>query len=476
MSSPTVDAGDSLSYAATLADGSALPGWLSFDVTTRSFSGTPGNGDVGSVTVRVTATDGAGASVSDDFVLAIAAAANANAAPTAIELSTTSANERTAPGGVIAALTTTDADSDETHVYSIVDDPDQIFEIRGSTLALRTNAAFDREEKASHTVTIRSTDGAGASVDRLVTINVTDFAETQRNGTEASETLSGSGSAPQDMHGRGGNDTLNGAHGDDRLWGEDGDDRLNGNNANDQLWGGEGQDTLHGGPGHDYAFGGAGNDSLFGDSDNDSLWGEGGDDTIDGAHGNDHIWGGDGDDVIRGNTQDDRLHGEGGDDTIDAGVDRDMVWGGLGQDSILGGDGDDSLWGDEGDDIVLGGRNNDLISGGAGNDSLMGEDGADTLDGGTGADTLVGGAGNDLFIATHDGFSDTVMGGVGTDTISLVDVGAYRGGSWTLQLTSGSIVNEGANVLELSADADGRIVFADNSQITFQDIERLTWQ
>jgi large repetitive protein len=74
-----IDAGDSLSYAATLADGSALPGWLSFDVTTRSFSGTPGNGDVGSVTVRVTATDGAGASVSDDFVLAVA---NTNDAPT----------------------------------------------------------------------------------------------------------------------------------------------------------------------------------------------------------------------------------------------------------------------------------------------------------------------------------------------------------------------------------------------------------
>ncbi|WP_324770836.1 putative Ig domain-containing protein, partial [Pokkaliibacter plantistimulans] len=44
-----VDAGDSLTLSATLADGSALPGWLSFDAATGTFSGTPENGDVGSL-------------------------------------------------------------------------------------------------------------------------------------------------------------------------------------------------------------------------------------------------------------------------------------------------------------------------------------------------------------------------------------------------------------------------------------------
>ena len=33
--------GDTLSYAATLAGGDPLPGWLSFDTTTQTFSGTP---------------------------------------------------------------------------------------------------------------------------------------------------------------------------------------------------------------------------------------------------------------------------------------------------------------------------------------------------------------------------------------------------------------------------------------------------
>ncbi|WP_241693515.1 VCBS domain-containing protein, partial [Endozoicomonas acroporae] len=38
--------GDALSYSATLADGSALPAWLSFDAASTTFSGTPGSGDV----------------------------------------------------------------------------------------------------------------------------------------------------------------------------------------------------------------------------------------------------------------------------------------------------------------------------------------------------------------------------------------------------------------------------------------------
>ncbi len=49
------DAGDTLSYSATLADGSALPQWLLFDTTTRTFSGTPDT--LGTISVRVTAKD-----------------------------------------------------------------------------------------------------------------------------------------------------------------------------------------------------------------------------------------------------------------------------------------------------------------------------------------------------------------------------------------------------------------------------------
>jgi hypothetical protein len=66
-----VDAGDVLTLSATLSDGSALPGWLSFDDQTNTFSGTPLNADVGTRSVKVTATDIAGTSVSDTFDLVV---------------------------------------------------------------------------------------------------------------------------------------------------------------------------------------------------------------------------------------------------------------------------------------------------------------------------------------------------------------------------------------------------------------------
>lgn len=75
-----VDAGDALALSATRADGSALPDWLNFDAATRSFSGTPSNGDVGGLSVKLTATDIAGAQASLAFAIDVA---NANDAPEA---------------------------------------------------------------------------------------------------------------------------------------------------------------------------------------------------------------------------------------------------------------------------------------------------------------------------------------------------------------------------------------------------------
>ena len=60
-----VDSGDTLTYAATSADGSALPGWLSFNTSTRTFSGTPTA--AGTYGIRVAATDIGGLSASETF-------------------------------------------------------------------------------------------------------------------------------------------------------------------------------------------------------------------------------------------------------------------------------------------------------------------------------------------------------------------------------------------------------------------------
>jgi VCBS repeat-containing protein len=64
-----VDAQDVLRYTARLTDGSALPAWLTFDAATGSFSGKPTT--AGSTVVQVTATDLAGAAVSQSFTINI---------------------------------------------------------------------------------------------------------------------------------------------------------------------------------------------------------------------------------------------------------------------------------------------------------------------------------------------------------------------------------------------------------------------
>jgi Ca2+-binding RTX toxin-like protein len=88
-----IDAGDSLSYNATLSEGSPLPTWLSFDANTLTFSGTPGVGDDGNLSIQVTATDLAGASIGDIFELVIAPASGPDISSTPVNFIGTSADE-----------------------------------------------------------------------------------------------------------------------------------------------------------------------------------------------------------------------------------------------------------------------------------------------------------------------------------------------------------------------------------------------
>ena len=61
---------DVLTYSATMVDGSALPSWLSFNATTRTFSGTA-PATLGTFSVRVSASDAFGGSVNDVFDIGV---------------------------------------------------------------------------------------------------------------------------------------------------------------------------------------------------------------------------------------------------------------------------------------------------------------------------------------------------------------------------------------------------------------------
>ncbi|NFV79450.1 tandem-95 repeat protein, partial [Magnetospirillum aberrantis] len=73
-----VDTNDTLTYSATLANGDPLPDWLSIDPNTGVLSGTPTNGDVGELSIVVTASDGDASVSADPFTVTVD---NVNDAP-----------------------------------------------------------------------------------------------------------------------------------------------------------------------------------------------------------------------------------------------------------------------------------------------------------------------------------------------------------------------------------------------------------
>jgi hypothetical protein len=102
--------GDVLTYSATLTGGTPLPAWLIFNPLTRTFSGTPTNADVGTISVDVVADDGNGGTVSDTFNITIT---HINDAPTILNpIIEQNATEDVAFTYTFAANTFEDIDGD----------------------------------------------------------------------------------------------------------------------------------------------------------------------------------------------------------------------------------------------------------------------------------------------------------------------------------------------------------------------------
>ena len=178
------DTSDTLSYTATKADDTALPTWLVFTAGTRTFSGTPQAADIGTVAVKVTASDGNGGSVSDEFDITVAADPNAVVVPNnppafSADTAARSVAENTAAGqNVGAALTATDADSD-TLTYTLEGTDAASFDIVSGSgqIRTRTGVTYNHEAKSTHTVMVKADDGKGGTDTVTVTITVTDVDE-----------------------------------------------------------------------------------------------------------------------------------------------------------------------------------------------------------------------------------------------------------------------------------------------------------
>jgi len=280
-----------LQFSAKLSNGDSLPAWLGFDSATRTFSGTPTSTAAGLWTVRVTATDLASASVSDDFVLDIAnhllgtAGADNLVGSGLRDVIESGAGNDSLNGGAGADTLNGGGGAD---TYYVDDVGDTIIELG---------------------------DGSWNMVNSSVSYTLSDtfFGQLQLTGTA---NLTGTGNASANwIYGNSGNNTLTGLAGNDYLVGYAGADTLIGGFGNDLYdvdnigdviveAAGEGTDTVWTSS-IDYTLGdnvenlkffGSANRKATGNALANTLTGNSGANIIDGGAGGDTLLGGTGND------------------------------------------------------------------------------------------------------------------------------------------------------------------------------------
>ncbi len=404
--------GQALSFSATLTSGEALPAWLSFNATLRSFSGTP---PVGSpdLMIRVRGADNAGLAATDDF--SITTAAPPNRAPVvSVPLLDQNWVEGRAVDFLVPANTFSDPDGQALTYSARLEDGTALPAWLTFAAASRRFTGTPPSSSPDLNVRVAATDTAGASVfDDIVFYTPATDSESGINfrGTLNADVILG-GPGSDTLHGSKGNDEITGGPGNDTIDGGDDIDTavFRGSRAEyrisydegtqrytvtDQRSNRDGVDTLTqveffrfadgvraAGPGESGTIlaGTAMADQLKGGDGPEVLYGEQGDDLLDGGGGIDWMYGGPGNDVY--------VLSEVGDAVVE-----------------LPDEGIDSLIVDFSFSLALLPNVENLSAGGTSPVTLTGNDSANVLKGGPGADRFIGAGGN-----------DTIDGAGGLDT------------------------------------------------------------
>ncbi|NJD06655.1 MAG: hypothetical protein FIA97_09175, partial [Methylococcaceae bacterium] len=475
------DQGDSLSFGATLADGSALPAWLQFDATTRTFSGTA-PATSGTLSIKVTATDGAGLSSSGEFSWVTSVGAVGGEATEGDDLLAGQSGQTDrfdGLGGDDAAVINdrqdrfSDTGSDGGFDVAVVTLPVDYRRGRGVEGLIYAGVTGSRELPIS---------GNGDGKANVIGVYGETLLDTlYGKGIDVFPLFDPEGAIPSPAVDPSLRFYLDGKAGDDLLFGGDGNDILVGGDSGDLLYGGKGDDT--------YVLLGA-NANLEGIEDS------GGTDTVvvDYALGGSAVQlpdgfenliikgranvdgnGNSGDNVLAGNGGVNHLFGDAGDDTLLGGnsgsKSNDVLEGGDGSDSyILVGKNcqivetdafgaidtvrslkvnvDLSQLGDGGayiERIVLEGSRSLSAFGNDGNNAILGNTGRNKLDGGLGNDLIAGGGGSDKLKGGEGADLFVFDGSKGVDIVS-----DYASGTDTLGL-------DGDKFAKLDADGNGRV-------------------
>lgn len=387
--------GDALTYTAILEDGSALPGWLTFNATTRTLSGTsPDNSTP--LNIKISAKDATNPAVSDVFKLTFAVQNITVNGTTGID---------TLYGGSGNDTLTGQAGNDILYGQFGNDNldggtgNDTLYGGKGDdTYTVDSTTDVVNENLGEGTDLVKS------SVIHTLRDNVENLTLT---GTTA---INGTGNALNNI--------------------------IIGNSAVNILSGGAGDDTLDGGAGNDKLTGGLGNDIYVVDSTSDTVTenvNEGTDTiqssvtrTLEANVENLTLTGttainGTGNtlsNIIIGNSAINTLTGLAGDDYLDGGAGADKLIGGAGNDTYVIDSTSDTITenANEGMDSVqssiiytLGTNLENLTLIGSGVINGTGNTLANTLKGNTAANILTGGTGNDTYLFDRSSGIDTLV-------------------------------------------------------------------
>ncbi len=379
---------------------SGLPGWLSFDAGTGTFSGSPVDGDAGSVTVTLSATDELGATASQEIVFTVADTVGVtifgtNAADTITGRATVAgqplptefedAIDGRGGNDTISALggddiiiggtgndTLNGGAGNDTFIHYVGEGADAVDggDDNDTLTVLGDFAGFVRHDYIRVVYYAGGLTGVQQGTLALVEIVTADLGagtNTLFYSTPSAESLTvdlaaGTASGFNSIANISNVTTGSGA---DILRGNDGANVLNGGLGHDALSGGLGVDTLIGGSGIDTV-------TYVGEIDNLTI------------------------NLATGVVQ-----------RIEAGTP-------MPEDQLQT---IENAIGGEGDDFIIGTSVANALEGGAGND---------TLQGGFGVDLLFGGDGDDIFVYSVGDGADTINGGDGTDTLAINgDAGGY---------------------------------------------------
>ena len=473
----TANKDDKLSYSARLADDKPLPKWLNFDAATRTFSGTPGNDDVGTLDIEISAR-GKGGSASQRFSLNVI---NVNDAPQAGQkLPVQQVKHSRLFYYQLPENAFKDIDKDDKLTFSATGENGQPLPgwLKFDTYNARfTGSPSANTPRGNYRVTVTATDSGGLKAHQTLELNLTQGMPLKPvNGTDRNDVLT-STADNELLAGRGGKDVYQFARGfghdlinnhdensnqddvvvftnmnrkDFMIMRDNTDLYLRSISGADELWiMGQFLSNTKWRIGEiRFADGSVltadeierelrktteGDDYIYGSKGNDIINGKGGNDVISGEEGDDELYGEDGNDNLIGRAGNDKLFGGAGDDSLNGGEGRDHLSGGAGNDELVGGEGDDQLHGNEGDDKLYGGTGNDLLIGGSGND------------------TLSGSAGNDIYRFAR---------GFGRDVINNYDAGLGRHDSIDFSDINRSDVDirrEGGNLVLRSKDGKDQI-------------------